>query len=313
MRASNTTNPSNRRSLRYVLITPARNEEAFIRLTIESVIHQTVLPERWVIVSDGSTDKTDEIVSEYITNHPWMELLRLPEKRDRSFAAKVTCFEAGRRKLSRVPYEIIGNLDGDISFGSDYMEFLLGKFESIPELGVAGTPFMEDGYSSISDSFEGGRHVAGGCQLFRRQCFEDIGGYVPNREGGIDWIAVTTARMMGWKTMSFKDKVFFHHRPLGTGMAPGIRALYHYGRKDYYLGNHPVWEIFRFLYRLKKKPYVIGALVLLSGYLWAAATRMKRPISDELMRFHRREEMEKLRMIIMSFLRLRRFDKYERQ
>jgi len=227
--------------LRYVLITPARNEEAYIRLTIESVISQTVLPERWVIVSDGSTDRTDEIVKEYLNAYPWMELLRIPDRRERSFAGKVTCFEAGYKKLSQghVHYDIIGNLDGDISFEPDYMEFLLSKFENIADLGMAGTPFLENGYSSIRDSFEGSKHVAGGCQLFRRQCFEEIGGYVPNKEGGIDWIAVTTARMKGWKTISFKEKVFFHHRKLGTGGTPGIIALFNYGKKDYYLGNHP--------------------------------------------------------------------------
>ncbi|MEJ5378453.1 MAG: glycosyltransferase family 2 protein [bacterium] len=306
-------NQSNSTRLRYVLITPARNEEAFIRFTIESVISQTVLPECWVIVSDGSTDRTDDIVKEYLPKYRWIELLRLPEKRDRSFAGKVTCFEAGRLRASNVPHEILGNLDGDVSFEPDYMEFLIEKFESIPNLGVAGTPFVEDGYSSIADSFEGGNHVAGGCQLFRKECFDEIGGYVPNKEGGIDWIAVTTARMKGWKTMSFKEKTFFHHRPLGTGGAPGIRALYHYGRKDYYLGNHPIWEILRFLYRLSKRPYVVGALVLLGGYLWAAATRMERPISPELMRFHRREEMEKLKMILVSLMKLKRFDKYAGQ
>jgi biofilm PGA synthesis N-glycosyltransferase PgaC len=296
--------------LKYVLVTPARNEEAFIRLTIESVISQTVLPERWVIVSDGSTDRTDEIVKDYLPQHPWMKLLRMTDRRDRSFAAKAICFEAGYKELSPVTYEVIGNLDGDISFEPDYIEFLLGKFEEIPDLGVAGTPFLEDGYSSISDSFEGGRHVAGGCQLFRRQCFEEIGGYVHNKEGGIDWIAVTTARMRGWKTISFMGKVFFHHRRLGTGGASGVKALFNYGRKDYYLGNHPLWEIFRFLYRLSKKPYVLGALVLYAGYLWAAITRMKRPISDELLRFHRQEEMTKLKDIFFSLIRLRQYDKY---
>ena len=299
--------------LRYVLVTPARNEEAFIRLTIESVISQTVLPERWVIVSDGCSDKTDEIVKEYLPRHPWMELLRMPDRKGRNFAAKAKCFEAGCKRLSEVPYDVIGNLDGDVSFEPDYMEFLLNKFEKIPDLGVAGTPFLEDGYSSISDSFEGGRHVAGQVQLFRRKCLEEIGGYVPNKEGGIDWIAVTTARMRGWRTISFKEKAFFHHRRLGTGGASGMRALFNYGRKDYYLGNHPLWEIFRFLYRLSKKPYVLGALVLYGGYLWAAITRMKRPISDELLRFHRQEEMTKLKDIFLSLIRLREYDKYRVQ
>ena len=201
---------ANVRNLSYVLITPARNEEAHIEKTIQSVISQTVLPKKWVIVSDGSTDRTDEIVNQYVTEHNWIELIRMPERRDRSFAAKVNCFNAGYQKVRNISYDVIGCLDGDVSFEKDYLDFLLNKFALMPELGVAGTPFLEDGYSSVADSFEGGKHVAGGCQLFRKKCFEEIGGYIPNKAGGIDWIAVTSARMKGWRTQSFPENFFYN-------------------------------------------------------------------------------------------------------
>src|ERR1700745_4334835 len=100
----------------YVLVTAARNEESFIEKTIESVIHQTVLPVKWVIVDDGSTDSTAQIVTRYLAQHPWMELVQAPQRRDRSFAAKVGAFNAGYEKVRDLQYEIIGNLDGDISF-----------------------------------------------------------------------------------------------------------------------------------------------------------------------------------------------------
>ena len=129
--------------LPYVLITPARNEAQFIGGTIESVIAQTVLPQAWVIVSDGSTDGTDDIVSRYLPKHPWIDLARMPEHRDRQFAAKVHCFNAGYEQLQNVEYEIIGNLDADITFKADYLEWLIGRFEEFPDLGVAGTPFVE--------------------------------------------------------------------------------------------------------------------------------------------------------------------------
>jgi poly-beta-1,6-N-acetyl-D-glucosamine synthase len=189
--------------LRYVLITPARNEEAFLAKTIESVIHQSVLPLRWVIVDDGSTDNTPQIVTDYMQRFPWIELVRRQQRQDRSFAGKAGAFLAGSERLAGLTYDVIGNLDGDISFGSDHFEFLLEKFAADPLLGVAGTVFREEGYSSDRDSFEGREHVPGYCQLFRRACWEQIGGYVPHRAGGIDWIAVVSARMMGWKTRSF--------------------------------------------------------------------------------------------------------------
>jgi glycosyltransferase involved in cell wall biosynthesis len=264
-----------------------------------------------MIVSDGSTDRTDEIVKTYQTAHPWIELIRMPEHRDRQFAAKVHCFSAGFDRVKNMEYDVIVNLDADVSFDSDYFEFLLDKFIQIPDLGVAGTPFVEDdGYSSISDSFEGGKHVAGGCQMFRKKCFDDIDGYKPNKAGGIDWIAVTSARMRGWRTQSFAEKIFYHHRSLGTGDSNKTVSSFNYGRKDYYLGNHPLWEAIRILYRFTRKPYIIGGLVILSGYFWAAATRMDRPVSKELIRFHRGEEMRKLKAIASSLIRFKKIDKY---
>ena len=297
-------------TLSYVLITPARNEEAYIEKTIQSVISQTVLPKKWIIVSDGSTDRTDDIVNKYTAGYTWIELIRMPEHRDRNFAAKVTCFNKGYESVKSIDFDLIGNLDADISFEKDYLEFLLEKFSQIIELGVAGTPFIEDGYSSVTDSFEGEKHVAGGCQLFRRECFEKIGGYIPNKAGGIDWIAVTTARMKGWKTLSFKEKYFFHHRNLGTGESDNIEAIFNYGKKDYYLGGHPLWEMFRIIYRMTKKPYIIGSFVLMFGYLWALFSRIERPISQELIKFHRQEQMQKLKIILKTVLRFRKIDKF---
>ena len=295
----------------YVLITPARNEEKLIEKVIQSVTSQTVPPRRWVIVNDGSTDATASIVSRYLEKFAWMELLNLSPHRDRSFAAKVHAFNAGFERVKNLDYEVIGNLDSDVSFDPDYLEFLLGKFAEDAHLGVAGTIFREDGYSSATDSFEGQNHVAGGCQLFRRKCFEQIGGYVPNKAGGIDWIAVTTARMMGWTTRSFREKYFFHYRSLGTAERSLLASTFSYGEKDYYLGGHPLWEMFRCAYRTTKKPYVFGGIALFSGYLSALLRRMNRPVSKELMRFHRKEQMLKLKKILKSLVTFKRIDSFE--
>lgn len=301
----------NENRLSYVVITPARNEERYIEKLIQSMISQTVLPAKWVIVNDGSTDATADIVGKYLENHSWMELLNLSPHRDRSFAAKVHAFNAGLQRVKDLQFDVIGNLDSDVSFEADYIEFLLDKFAQDANLGVCGTIFREEGYSSGSDSFEGSNHVAGGCQLFRRSCFEQIGGYVPNKAGGIDWVAVTTARMKGWTTRSFREKYFFHYRSLGTAERSLLASAFSYGEKDYYLGNHPLWEAFRIAYRALKRPFVLGSVALLSGYLWALVRRIDRAVSEELMRFHRQEQMKKLSSILKSVLRLKKIDNFE--
>jgi len=303
-------NPSNT-CPRYVLITPARNEAAFIEKTIESVIHQTVLPMKWVIVNDASTDKTPEIISRYLDRYPWMEMVQMPPRRDRSFAAKVNSFNAGFERVKDLPYEVVGNLDADVSFDPDFLEFLVSRFSVDPKLGVAGSVFREEGYSSETDSFEGEKHVSGQCQLFRRECFEDIGGYIPHRAGGIDWMAVTTARMKGWKTRSFREKSFFHHRSMGTAERSTLASSFSYGEKDYYLGGHPLWEIFRVTYRITKRPYVLSGAALGLGYCWALVRRTPRPVSRELMAFHRHEQLVKLKAILKTVFTFKRVDNFK--
>jgi glycosyltransferase involved in cell wall biosynthesis len=295
----------------YVLVTPSRNEEALIQKTIESVIHQTVLPTRWVIVNDGSTDSTGAIAERYAAEHDWIEVVNRPVRKERNFAAKVHAFNAGLERLQDVNYEIIGNLDSDVVLDPDHFEFLLTKFKQDSRLGVAGTVFSEEGgYSSATDSFEGQTYVSGQCQMFRRKCFEEIGGYFANKAGGIDWIAVKTARMKGWKTRSFKEKSFFHHRPLGTAGRSVLAASFSYGQKDYILGGHPLWELFRVSYRMTKRPYIVDGLALGSGYGLAALRRLERPVSKELMAFHRREQMRKLRTILRMLLTFKPVDKF---
>ena len=294
----------------YVLITPARNEEAFIRKTLDSVVQQTFLPLRWVIVNDGSTDDMASIVEQFTAQYDWIEMVSLPVRKERHFAAKVHAFNAGQERVKNLEYEVIGNLDSDVSLEKDHFEFLLSKFKDDPRLGVAGTVFKEEGYNSETDSLEGQFYVSGQCQLFRRQCFSEIDGYFANKAGGIDWIAVTTARMKGWKTRSFNERSFFHHRHLGTAERSVLGASFSYGKKDYILGGHPVWELFRILYRMKKRPYVLDGVALGLGYGSAAVRGLQRPISKELMAFHRREQMRKLRVILKSLLTFKPINKF---
>jgi poly-beta-1,6-N-acetyl-D-glucosamine synthase len=282
-------------SLSYVLITPARNEEAFIEETIRSMIAQTARPLRWVIVSDGSTDRTDEIASSYLPMQPWIDFVRMPPHEDRQFASKVHSFRAGYRRVEDLRFDVVGNLDADLSFGPDHFEYLLEKFGQDPDLGVAGTPFVEDEGTLYDYRFTNIEHVSGACQLFRRTCFESIGGYLPIKKGGVDRTAVTLARMKGWRTRTFTDRFVHHHRKMGTGKRNRLGARFTHGQQDYYLGNHPLWEVFRMFYQLGQKPRVAGGFALFLGYLKAAVQKQDRPVPDELVAFVRREQMDRLR------------------
>jgi glycosyltransferase involved in cell wall biosynthesis len=279
----------------YVVVTPARNEARSIEMTIQSVVAQRVRPLKWVIVSDGSTDATDDIVRKYAAAHDWIELVRMPERAERHFAGKVYAFNAGQARVKELPYEVIVSLDADITFDEEYFSFLLEKLAADAALGLVGTPFRETANEIYDYRFVSIEHVSGACQVFRRECFEGVGGYVPVKGGAIDNIAVIAARMKGWKTRTFTEKVCLHHREMGTAQRGAVHARFKSGAKDYAIGNHPAWELFRTIYQTTKKPFLVGGLALGAGYLWAAVRRAERPVSREMMAFLRREQMARLK------------------
>ncbi len=289
-------------SLNYLLITPARNEATFIEQTLQSVVSQTRRPLRWVIVSDGSTDGTDDIVRRYTAQHDWIELLRMPERTSRDFAGKVGAFHAGYNRVRSLPHGAVCSLDADITFDSEYFEFLMGKLEADPTLGLVGTPHVEDNrtydfrYASVE-------HVSGACQLFRRECYEAIGGYRPMPYGGVDLVAVMLSRLRGWKTRTFLEKTCHHHRKMGSATKSGLGVLRHDGYKDYTLGAHPVWEIFRCANRMLKPPYFIGGLSLAYGYFASWITRRPKSAPAEVVEYRRKEQMTRFRAIVGRIFR----------
>jgi hypothetical protein len=187
-------------------------------------------------------------------------------------------------------------MDGDLSFDADYFEFLLGKLAEDAALGLVGTPFKDD--TMYDYRFVSIEHVSGACQLFRRACFQEIGGYKAVKSGGIDHIAVVTARMKGWQTRTFTEKILLHHRKMGSAQRGILMARFEVGAKDYALGSHPLWEMSRTVYQLAKKPYVLGAMMLLAGYISASMRRVERPVSREFVVFRRNEQMRRLKKFI---------------
>jgi biofilm PGA synthesis N-glycosyltransferase PgaC len=283
----------------YVLITAARNERDNIEKTIKSVVAQTARPYRWIVVSDGSTDGTDELVQKYCLENEWIELLRNVPREERHFGGKVEAFNLGYAHIKALPFDLIGNLDADLSFDKDFFAYLLDKFAENPLLGIAGAPFVE-GDRSYDFRFSSIDHVSGACQLFRRECYDEIGGYTPVKAGGIDVIAVLRARMRGWQTKTFTEVHYLHHRKMGTAKESPLKARYRDGQKDYALGAHPVWVVFRSVYQMSKRPYVLSGVLLFMGYIVSMTRGVPRPISKELMKFRRDDQLLRLRAVIMK-------------
>ncbi len=282
----------------YVLVTPARNEAAFIEKTIESVVAQTVLPVKWVIVSDGSTDGTDDVVRKFAAKYSWIELVTLPDRTKRDFVGKVSAFNAGQAKLTELEYEVIGNLDADVSFDEEYFFFLLRKLAENPALGLVGTPYKDPLNDLYDYRYVSVDHVTGPCQLFRRECWEAIGGYLPVKGGAIDRIADISARMKGWQTRTFTEKVYLHHRATGTSQQSVLISKFKDGAKDYSVGTSPVWELFRTAYQMTKRPLILGGLMTGAGFVWSFLRRVERPVSRELVEFCRREQMQRLKALV---------------
>ena len=278
----------------YVVITAAHNEEAYVENTIRSVIAQTVLPLRWVIVSDGSTDRTDEIVRGYTDTWRFIEFLRVGTHQMHGFASKVYALNQGAHRFGQTAFEFIGHLDGDVSFGPSYFADLMERFDRDPNLGVAGGGIYEWDGSRYSPRRENRVWaVAGAVQMFRRQCYDSIGAFLPLEHGGYDWCAEVTARMKDWRVQSFPDLAVYHHRPT-KGWVGRLRRSYQEGLMDFSLGSHPLFEIAKIARRVWSRPYVLGAFVRFCAFTWAYCRREKRPVSEEVVKYLRREQLGRL-------------------
>jgi Glycosyl transferase family 2 len=278
---------------RYVLITAARNEEHFIEKTLASVAGQTLRPVRWIVVSDASTDRTDEIVRGYAERFEFIKLLRLDGKHARNFGAQVDAINAGYERLKALDFQFVGNLDADISFDPDYFQKLLSRFEEDALLGIGGGAIQEKSNGNFAPRPTNSvRSVAHAVQLMRRECFEGIGAYIPFPYGGPDWAAEVMARMRGWHVRTFSDLPAFHHRHTGTAGSV-IRHMFQQGLMDFSFGSHSAFEVLKCMRRVGSHP--LGAAARLLGFAWSTVSGKARLVSAEFVDFLRGEQKARLR------------------
>jgi poly-beta-1,6-N-acetyl-D-glucosamine synthase len=273
----------------YVLVTPVRNEEAFIERTIQSVLNQTLLPKEWVIVSDGSTDKTDAIIQAAIQNHPWIKLIQLPQREYPCFAAVVENTTLGVQSISFEDYSFLGLLDSDLEFQKDYFDKLIEEFSIDPKLGLAGGVAIDIGLPK--DNLPANRNdVPGALQFFRKECLKDIGPFIPIPEGGWDCITCTTARMKGWNTRLISHLIVDHLKPRNISQGGTLRRIWQMGIRDYAIGYHPLFEFLKCLGKCRASPPLIAAVVWWLGYCQASIQQRKRIVPIEIVNHTRREQ-----------------------
>jgi glycosyltransferase involved in cell wall biosynthesis len=283
---------------KYVLITPTKNEENLIKATIYSVVNQTIQPCEWVIVSDGSTDSTNQIVRTAAATHPWIKLISLPPRAKRSFSAVVLATETGIRSLGESKYDYIGLLDSDVRFQPDYFERVIEEFELSSNLGLAGGVVIDVG-TARAQLPRNRQDVPGAVQFFRRTCFESLGGLLAIPEGGWDGLTCARARMVGFETRLLTGLIVDHLKPRNIAEGGLLRRQWQMGVRDYAAGNHPLFEIIKCLSRIFDRPFLIGSGVWWFGYCTAAVQRRKRIIPQDLLNFIRKEQKGRLRRLFL--------------
>jgi glycosyltransferase involved in cell wall biosynthesis len=283
---------------KYVIVTPAHNEADFIERTIVSMQAQTVRPLRWVIVNDASTDATGEIVRGYCERNSFMRLVNVERPAGRHFGNKAQAFKRGQAQVRDEKHAYIGNLDADISLEPNYYENILREFDKDPKLGIAGGIVFTKIGNQFVTSDRALDSVAGAVQLFRRECFDQIGGYPVLSQGGIDAAAEITARMKGWKVQKLPEHRVLEYRRTGTAAMGPLKSRMKEGRHYHSLGYGALFYFLRCVYRVRDRPVIMGSVAGLAGYLEGVLRRQPVVLPPETVRYLRGEQREKLKRLL---------------
>lgn len=282
---------------RIVIISPVRNEGNFLPGILNSMIKQTVKPVEWIIVDDGSSDQTFAFASEAAKLYDWIHVV---QRVDRGFRAVgpgvVEAFYYGYQRIHATEYDFICKMDADLELPSRYFETLLTFFEVDPYLGGAsGKPFLEENGELVEERTHD-EMVCGQINFYRRECFDDIGGFV--REVHWDGIAFHRARMEGWRTRSIRhpDLNYIHKRLMGSSEVGIIQGRMRWGKGQYFMGTHPLFLLAITCYRMMEKPFVLGGLMIFIGYCRAHLASIGRYENQAFRQSLHAWQMERLKL-----------------
>jgi len=252
----------------------------------------------WVIVDTGSTDSTCAIIEDYAQRYPFIVINRTREDAVRDFAAKVRAIRSGYELIRNESLEYLGILDADVSFGPDYYEKVLTRLRRSPGIGIAGGLCVDAGQSDEQEAPIA--RVRGAIQMFRAECYEDIGGLLPLESGGEDTVAVLMATMKGWEVQCYSDLPVLHHRRTATGESSIWKGRFVQGAHDFSLGYHPLYLVAKYLRRIGEKPYLMGSLLRLAGYGWSALIGKERLVPRNVVDYLRRIQIQRLKSFTTS-------------
>lgn len=291
---------------KYLVISPVKDEEPYVTRTLESMIRQTVKPVRWIIVDDGSNDRTCEILDRYEREHDFIRVIKRPRGEPRGPGpAVVRAFNEGYAAAKGLDYDFVVKLDCDLSFGQDYFERIFERFAEDPRLGIASGVYFEspDG-NQWNEIMMPSYHTAGPSKIIRRACFEAIGGFVTAR--GWDTVDELRAMKRGWSTGHFRDQKINHWKHEGSGIG-SLRTNVMHGEVYYNTGGGGLFFLFKALHRVTCRPYFIGAAALVWGYLRSVLSRRERLVTPGEARLYRRLLNERIKNALTDVRNLRNF------
>ena len=279
-------------STRYVVVTPVRDEQQYLPLTIKSMVNQAIRPQQWVIVNDGSKDGTGELIEEAARQHSWIRAVHRGDRGYRKWGAGIIeAFYDGYNALDCTDWEFMSKLDGDLSFEPDYFESTFAKFRENPKIGIGGGVLYHDENGQRVLESHPKFHVRGGVKIYRRSCWEAIGGLWVGP--GSDTIDEVKANMLGWTTSSFFDIHMTHHRFTGASWGRW-GGLVKDGKIDYVSGYHPLFLAAKSIVRLARRPYFLGSFALVYGYISAYLNRIPQVDDPSVIRYLRQQQLARL-------------------
>lgn len=271
----------------YVVVTPVRDEARHIFRTIASMRDQTRLPVRWIIVDDGSTDETPDLITEGTRGLSWVQLIGTGNVRRALGSAEVIAFQHGMAALEPgLAYDYVVKLDGDVELPPDYFERVLSRMETSENWGIASGVYCEEVSRLWQPVAMPPYHAAGASKVLRRACYEAIDGFVARK--GWDTVDEIRAGLKGWRTGHFKDIHFRHLKPEGAAMGTLSTHRFH-GEIYYQTGGGPLFLLAKTAYRmLTRRPRVVGGLMMAWGYIVAFLSGAERLVTADEARYYRR-------------------------